>query len=111
MTRSRAHPPAWRWLLYRVFYVRLPYTYRWRARDDILGRWFYVRNDPGHLLFYWPISIGLLVGERATHSAQNELRTVRCSPTAMSGGGWPSFVRRWYWSQYRAGANGGSAWL
>ena len=41
MTRWRARPPVWRWLLYRVLDVRLPHAYRWWARDDILGRGFY----------------------------------------------------------------------
>jgi hypothetical protein len=71
MTRWRAHPPVWRWLLYRVSNARLPYAYRWWARDDILGRWFSVRSNLGHLLFSCPISIGLVVGERAVFSVQH----------------------------------------
>ncbi|WP_329249874.1 hypothetical protein OG417_03980 [Actinoallomurus sp. NBC_01490] len=59
-TRWRAHPPVGRWLLYRGFGARLPYAYRWWARDDILGRWFAVRNGLGFLLLGGPV---LVAGE------------------------------------------------
>ena len=71
MTRWRAHPPVWRWLLYRTTGARLPYAYRWWARDDILGRWFGARNSLGRLSVCYPIFIGALVGERAVYSVQN----------------------------------------
>jgi hypothetical protein len=44
MTRRRLRPPLHRWLLYRTLDVRLPYQYRWWARDDALGRWYGVRT-------------------------------------------------------------------
>jgi hypothetical protein len=71
MTRWRAGPPVWRWLLYRATGARLPYAYRWWARDDILGRWFSRRNKLGRLLFNYPIFIGMLFGERAVSSVQD----------------------------------------
>jgi hypothetical protein len=71
MTRWRAHPPLWPWLLYRGFGARLPYAYRWWARDDILGRWFRTRQSLGFSVFYFPALIGMLVAERAINSSQN----------------------------------------
>lgn len=35
--RWREHPPLGRWLLYRMFGVRLPSRFRWWVADDILG--------------------------------------------------------------------------
>lgn len=54
LTRWRARPPLGRWLLYRAFGTRLPYAYRWWARDDILGRWYAVRDALGYLLIAGP---------------------------------------------------------
>ncbi|MGW4425852.1 DUF5313 family protein [Streptosporangium sp. NPDC004631] len=42
--RLREHPPLWRWLLYRMLGSRLPWRYRWWARDDIQGRFFLERR-------------------------------------------------------------------
>jgi hypothetical protein len=60
LTRWRARPPVGRWLLYRGFGARLPYAYRWWARDDILGRWYAVRAGLGYLLIGGPV---LVAGE------------------------------------------------
>ncbi|MEU8041913.1 hypothetical protein [Streptosporangium sp. NPDC049078] len=42
--RLREHPPVWHWLPYRAFGWRLPWKYRWWARDDIQGRFFLERH-------------------------------------------------------------------
>ncbi|MEU8380861.1 DUF5313 family protein [Streptosporangium sp. NPDC048865] len=44
MLRLREHPPVWHWLPYRAFGRRLPWKYRWWARDDIQGRFFLERH-------------------------------------------------------------------
>lgn len=54
MLRLREHPPPWRWLLYRVFGARLPWRYRWWARDDIRGR-FFVERYLGAIMLFWSI--------------------------------------------------------
>jgi hypothetical protein len=55
-TRWRAHPPMYHWLLYRFFGTRLPYEYRWWARDDILGRWNFVRHMFVHAIWTFLIA-------------------------------------------------------
>ncbi|MFI6787862.1 hypothetical protein ACIBG4_11080 [Nonomuraea sp. NPDC050383] len=44
MLRLREHPPVWYWLPYQTFAFRLPWRYRWWARDDIQGRFFLERR-------------------------------------------------------------------
>ncbi|MFF0860328.1 hypothetical protein ACFYUV_01135 [Nonomuraea sp. NPDC003560] len=44
MLRLREHPPLWYWLPYQMFDFRLPWRYRWWARDDIQGRFFLERR-------------------------------------------------------------------
>ncbi|MGA5759454.1 DUF5313 family protein [Nonomuraea bangladeshensis] len=63
MLRLREHPPPWRWLLYRVFGVRLPSRHRWWARDDIRGR-FFVERYVSVVMLFWvvflvPVESGL----------------------------------------------------
>ncbi|MDP9864123.1 MULTISPECIES: hypothetical protein [Streptosporangium] len=55
MLRLREHPPLWHWLLYRLTPVRLPWKYRWWARDDIQGRFFLERRLALALLLDLPI--------------------------------------------------------
>jgi hypothetical protein len=43
VTITASRPPWHRWLLYRLYEVRLPYRYRWWAREDALGRWYPLR--------------------------------------------------------------------
>src|SRR4051812_19900903 len=42
--RLHDRPPLHWWLAYRVLHKRLPYRYRWWARDDILGRYHFLRR-------------------------------------------------------------------
>jgi hypothetical protein len=41
--RGRTRPSLHHWLGYRLVWTRLPYEYRWWARDDALGRWYRLR--------------------------------------------------------------------
>ncbi|MFI6886510.1 hypothetical protein [Streptosporangium canum] len=54
MLRLREHPPLRHWLLYRLVSVRLPWQYRWWARDDIQGRFPFERQLTLGLLLYGP---------------------------------------------------------
>ncbi|MEU7988364.1 hypothetical protein AB0B56_26190 [Streptosporangium canum] len=54
MLRLREHPPLRHWLLYRLAPVRLPWQYRWWARDDIQGRFSFERQLTFGLLLYGP---------------------------------------------------------
>ncbi|MER5317754.1 hypothetical protein [Streptosporangium roseum] len=55
MLRLREHPPLGHWLLYRLAPVRLPWQYRWWARDDIQGRFFLERRITLAVLLYGPL--------------------------------------------------------
>jgi hypothetical protein len=70
LTRWRARPPVWRWAAYRGFGARLPYAYRWWARDDVLGRWYRVRSRLGSFLVFVPCSYGVTAVIRAFDSVQ-----------------------------------------
>ncbi|GIH96511.1 DUF5313 family protein [Planobispora siamensis] len=63
--RLRERPPLWHWLLYRGFGRRLPFRYRWWARDDIRGSFFVERSLVTWLLFVLPFTVmetyGLIV--------------------------------------------------
>lgn len=53
--RLRERPPLWHWALYRLFHKRLPYTYRWWARDDLLGSRYLARQCATWLLATSPL--------------------------------------------------------
>ncbi|WP_156055978.1 hypothetical protein [Streptosporangium roseum] len=59
MLRLREHPPLRHWLLYRLAPVRLPWQYRWWARDDIQGRFFLERRITLCVLFYSPLILAI----------------------------------------------------
>ncbi|MFG1684534.1 hypothetical protein ACGFNP_30525 [Nonomuraea sp. NPDC049269] len=63
--RLRERPPLWHWALYRLFHKRLPYPYRWWARDDLLGSHYLARQCATLLLLSSPTwaFIGLLPPE------------------------------------------------
>jgi hypothetical protein len=44
MLRLRERPPIGHWLFYRWVGGQLPWKYRWWARDDIRGRFFFERH-------------------------------------------------------------------
>ena len=56
-TRWRAHPPAYRWLLYRTFDRRIPAAYRSWALDDIDGFWYPMRRFLGSAWLIFLISL------------------------------------------------------
>lgn len=60
--RLRERPPLWHWALYRLFHKRLPYTFRWWARDDLLGSRYLARQCAAWLILTSPLwaFIGLL---------------------------------------------------
>ncbi|MGW2158571.1 hypothetical protein [Nonomuraea sp. NPDC001699] len=60
--RLRERPPLGHWALYRLFHKRLPYTYRWWARDDLLGSRYLARQCAAWLLVTSPLwaFIGLM---------------------------------------------------
>jgi hypothetical protein len=57
--RLRERPPVRHWLLYRVLGWRLPWNYRWWARDDIQGRFFLERHLLS-LLLSWSLYLALV---------------------------------------------------
>ncbi|WP_433509549.1 hypothetical protein ACQP2T_37080 [Nonomuraea sp. CA-143628] len=65
--RLRERPPLWHWALYRLFHKRLPYAYRWWARDDLLGSCYLGRQCAAVLLVTSPLwaFIGLMPIELA----------------------------------------------
>ena len=53
--RTGAHPPAFRWLAYRVADAPLPPAWRQWARDDITGRWY-----PARRALAWSLVLAVL---------------------------------------------------
>ncbi|MER6176744.1 hypothetical protein [Streptosporangium sp. NPDC001681] len=51
MLRLRERPPVGHWLLYRLFGIQVPWEYRWWARDDIQGQFFYERHIASTMLW------------------------------------------------------------
>ncbi|GAT68231.1 hypothetical protein PS9374_03892 [Planomonospora sphaerica] len=64
--RLREHPPLWPWLLSRLGDFRLPWRYRWWARDDIQGRFFIERRAAFQLSAYGLLFLAL--GEFPSHA-------------------------------------------
>ncbi|MGS2645024.1 hypothetical protein [Streptosporangium sp. G12] len=68
MLRLRERPPIGHWLLYRWVGIEVPWKYRWWARDDIQGRFFYERYVASTML--WTslcLMLGQLVVSPVTH--------------------------------------------
>lgn len=68
MLRLRERPPIGHWLLYRWVGAQVPWKYRWWARDDIQGRFFFERHIASTML--WTslcIMLGQLVVSHVTH--------------------------------------------
>ncbi|MEV4380765.1 hypothetical protein [Streptosporangium sp. NPDC049644] len=59
MLRLREHPPVGHWFLYRLMGSQVPWKYRWWARDDIQGRFFFERHVFFVVLFWGPYSMFL----------------------------------------------------
>ncbi|MER5644876.1 DUF5313 family protein [Streptosporangium sp. NPDC002524] len=57
MLRLRERPPIGHWLLYRWVGVQVPWKYRWWARDDIQGRFFFERHVTSTM--FW-MSLGFM---------------------------------------------------
>lgn len=58
-TRWRERPPMGRWLLYRLFDVRVPFRYRMWARDDLLGRRYWLRRGVSLLALHLAVAVPL----------------------------------------------------
>ncbi|GGO77526.1 hypothetical protein [Nonomuraea cavernae] len=72
--RLRERPPLWHWARYRLLHKRLPYAYRWWARDDLVGKWYLARQYMAWLLLTSPLWTfiapgGLLWGDLVIASA------------------------------------------
>ncbi|GGS66569.1 hypothetical protein GCM10010156_26790 [Planobispora rosea] len=68
--RLRERPPLWDWVLYRLFYRRLPFRHRWWARDDIIGRFFVERLVLSWILLLLLSLLALSAFGVTVHNAQ-----------------------------------------
>ncbi|MFG2003890.1 hypothetical protein ACGFNU_32505 [Spirillospora sp. NPDC048911] len=68
VTRWRVRPPLHHWLAYRMADKRVPYRYRTWVRDDVLGRWHFLRSCAATIAYAWSTllafwAVGSLTGE------------------------------------------------